>query len=128
MNTKEKGDVAVGLAIAHFVSEGKEVLLPIGDKQKYDLVIEDNGKFFKIQCKYTSYNAKGKRSYVAPLYVGGGNKSSNRHLHYKTGDFDLFFVATPDGSYLIPWDVLKRLKKEVALSHKYSEYKLRTAT
>lgn len=30
---------------------GKTVLLPFGENQRYDLVIEDKGRFLKVQCK-----------------------------------------------------------------------------
>jgi hypothetical protein len=47
VNTKGKGDMAVGQAICHFISLGYEVCLPIGDKRDYDFVIEKNGIGFK---------------------------------------------------------------------------------
>jgi hypothetical protein len=41
MNSKQKGDIALAKAIAYYIEAGYEVLLPIGDKRPYDLVIED---------------------------------------------------------------------------------------
>jgi hypothetical protein len=30
---------------------GKRVLMPLGDFQRYDLVFDDDGRFFRVQCK-----------------------------------------------------------------------------
>jgi len=42
MNTKTKGDLAIGQAINYFISSNYEVCLPIGDKREYDFVVEKN--------------------------------------------------------------------------------------
>ncbi len=39
MQTKQKGDVALGKAISYFLSNDYEVCLPIGDKRDYDLIV-----------------------------------------------------------------------------------------
>ncbi len=72
MNTKEKGGLAVAKAIQHYIFLGNEVLLPMGDKKPYDLVV-DCGQLKKVQCKYTTYCPKD--NYVVPLRVMGGNQS-----------------------------------------------------
>ena len=80
MNSKQKGDVALAKAISYFMESEYEVLLPIGDKRPYDLVVEDKeGNLIKIQSKYTSHKTKyGK--YVVPLRVMGGNRSSGNNI------------------------------------------------
>jgi len=104
MNSKTKGDWALSKAIAYFMEAGYEVLLPIGDKRPYDLVIEKDGKLQKVQCKYTSHKSK-YGVYLAPLRVMGGNRSSgNTAKKYNKEDFDLLFVYTEMGSkYCIPF-------------------------
>jgi hypothetical protein len=56
MNTKIKGDIAVGYAINYFLSNGYEVCLPIGDKRDYDLVAEKMGELKRVQIKYAGLN------------------------------------------------------------------------
>lgn len=77
MNTKERGDIAVGRAIAHYIQHGYEVCLPIGDKRAYDLVIEKDGILARVQVKYAGlYNSKDKC--LVALRITGGNQS----FHY----------------------------------------------
>lgn len=51
MNTKQLGDIAETQVIAALVKQGKNVLLPVGDRNRYDLVVEENGKFYRVQVK-----------------------------------------------------------------------------
>lgn len=37
--------------MAAFLKAGKVVLTPHGDSQRYDMVIDEGGKFIRIQCK-----------------------------------------------------------------------------
>lgn len=125
MNSKEKGDVVTAMAIAHYTSVGYQVLIPLGDKQKYDLVIDTGDGFKKVQCKYTSVSRKAG-VYEAPLRVMGGNQSFSSAKNYQEGDFDLLFVMTADGSkYEVPSSETNKLKSTITLGgNKYQEYRL----
>lgn len=124
LSSKEKGDIAMGKAISHYLSNKNEVCLPIGDKKKYDLIVDDQGNLLRIQCKYTSVKDKyGK--YQVPLRVMGGNQSYKTATRYKEGDFDLLFVCTKDMDiYEIPYDAIKSVKTTVSLGSRYQSYKL----
>lgn len=64
---------------------------------KYDLVIEQDGRLKRVQCKYTSH--KVGRCYEVPLRTYG----RNTHRIYQAGDFDLLYILTAGGEdYLIP--------------------------
>ena len=105
MNSKQKGDLCVSKAIAYYVEAGYEILLPLGDRRPYDLVIENSeGKLLKVQCKFTSYKSK-HGIFTASLKVCGGNRSSgNRIKKYQKTDFDILFVLTSEGSmYSVPY-------------------------
>ena len=124
MNSREKGDIAVGQSIAWYTSHGYELLLPLSDKNKFDVVVY-NGSFKKVQCKYTSYKPKGKSVFEVPLVVCGGNRSGNNRKRYKEGDFDLLFVVTAQQEmYEIPWEEVKEYKKAFTLGEKWEPYKL----
>ena len=102
MNSKRKGSLAVGEAIAHFVGEGITVLLPVSDCDKYDLVIDDGGVFKRVQCKYSS-GKESSGAYIVYLYTYGGYRKKTYHIKYKGGDFDLLFVyCSNNEKYLIP--------------------------
>lgn len=50
-NSKVIGEKTEGQILARLLQLEKTVLIPFGDNQRYDLVIDDNGKFLRIQCK-----------------------------------------------------------------------------
>lgn len=43
---KEKGNSALGIAIAYFSTNGYTVSIPLNDTQDYDIVIEKENKFY----------------------------------------------------------------------------------
>jgi len=108
MNSKEKGDIALSKAISYFVETGHEVLLPLGDRRPYDLVIEcSDGILKKIQCKFTSCKSR-HGNYIVPLRVMGGNRSRNDAVKYQKKDFDIIFVYTEAKDvYVIPFNEIK---------------------
>ena len=58
MTTKDKGNRAEGAVMAALIKKGKQVLLPIGENQRYDLVVDEGeGRFIRIQCKCGHLNS-----------------------------------------------------------------------
>jgi hypothetical protein len=122
MKSKEKGDLGTAKAISHYMGNGYEVLLPIGDKRPYDLVVENDGKLQKVQCKYTTHKSK-QGNFCVGLRITGGNQSFHTVKKYEEGDFDLLFAATEEGDYYeIPMKLLP--KSELTLGKKFEDYKL----
>lgn len=50
---KDKGRAGLSAAIAYFGMNGYTVSIPLNDTQNYDLVIEKDNIFQKVQCKAT---------------------------------------------------------------------------
>jgi hypothetical protein len=50
-NPKAVGERSEGIVLAELLKHGKVVLLPFGNNQRYDLVVDDNGRFVRIQVK-----------------------------------------------------------------------------
>ncbi|MBI2315420.1 hypothetical protein HYU93_05210 [Candidatus Daviesbacteria bacterium] len=50
-NTKEIGDTVIAGVPAQMLKKGYAILLPLGDSQRYDLVVDINSQFYRIQCK-----------------------------------------------------------------------------
>ena len=102
MNSKRKGSIAVGEAVAHFIARGMTVLVSISDCDKYDLVIDEEGVLKKIQCKYSS-SKEPSGAYIVDLSTYGGYRNKTYHIKYNKGDFDLLFVfCSNKEKYLIP--------------------------
>jgi hypothetical protein len=100
MTTIESGSRAVGAIMGRLIKKGFNVLLPIDGSLPYDLVIEKDGAFQKVQCK-SGWITKGAIAF----------KTCSSHFHTPTdrrtksytGLADLFAVYCPvnDTCYLI---------------------------
>jgi len=121
MNSKHKGSIAVSQCIAKLYKLGYEVLLPIGDRNPYDLVFDDGKRLCKVQVKFAGKSSKG--DYKAGLRIAGGNQSFNYVKKYKDNDFDFLFVYTEDGRcYLIQWNQIT-IRNEITIDDtKYQKY------
>ena len=123
MNTKTKGDLAVGFAIQHFIVNGYEVCLPIGDKRDYDLIVEKENILQRVQVKYAGiYPSKNNQCHVG-LRVTGGNQSYNYAKKYSDDAFEILFVYTARGKkYVLPWKEIVA-RNALYIEHaKYAKY------
>lgn len=122
VNSNKQGDVGVGRAIAHFVSQGFTVSVPLTDSQEYDLVVGDDSGLKKVQVKTTCY----KRNSVFTVNLKTSSKKKNRNL-YKSFDAskcDLLYILTDeDEEYIIPCEELEA-ETSLSMSDKYSKYKI----
>ena len=103
MNSKTVGERTEGIVLAELLKAGYVVLLPFGDNQRYDLVIEVEGQFKRIQCK-TARLAQGVlRFKTCSSYAHRG-----RGQRGYRGEADLFGVYAPaiKKVYLVPVDAV----------------------
>lgn len=123
MKTKQKGDIALTQAIAYFVANGYEVLLPIGDRTDYDCVIEKNGILQKVQVKFAGiYNCGTCK---VGLRITGGNQSRNYIKKYTEKSFDILFVYTEKKDmFFIPWNNITARNELTIEDKKYIKYKV----
>ena len=86
------------------VEQGFNVLIPMGNHQKYDLVIERNGKFTRIQVKHASSQNDGKSFLVKTRYdVRDISKSQRvRHETYSLEDCDYIMTEFENQFYIFP--------------------------
>ena len=125
MKTKDKGDLAAAQAIAHFVSSGYEVSLPIGDRKPYDMIIELDNALFKVQVKYAGFYSGSKR-FKAALRTMGGNRSFSTVKKYTATDFDLLFVYTENGrKFLFPWKDIENRNSISVEASKFANYEVK---
>lgn len=102
-NNKEKGRAGLSLAIAYFGTNGYTVSLPINDTQWYDLVVEKNGIFQTVQCKFTASKDKAINFRSTGGTNGGVYDSILNH------PLDLLFCADDDMNlFLIPVEDIKK--------------------
>lgn len=100
MNTKAIGERSEGQVLAALLSVGKVVLMPFGDNQRYDFVVDDGGKFLRVQCK--TGNLKDG-SVVFQTCSSSMHRTNGERRTYD-GEVDYFGVYCPDNKqcYLIP--------------------------
>ena len=124
MKTKEKGDLAMGHAINHFISAGYEVCLPIGDKKSWDMVVEKDQQLMKVQVKYAGIYGRDNKC-KAGLRITGGNKSSNNSKKYSDKEFDFLFIYTERGErYCVPWSRVSARNEITIEDRKYMAFKV----
>ena len=98
-NPKATGEQSEGQILARLLSLGRVVLMPFGDNQRYDFVVDDGGKFVRVQCK-TGRLKEGKVVFPSSssAYHRGGKRTS-----YK-GQVDFFGVYCRENNecYWVP--------------------------
>lgn len=101
-NTSHIGEISRTQIIAALTLQGKTILLPLSDHQRYDLVIEDHGIFQRVQCK-TGRLRNGVIRFV-PCSIDSRSKPGGRVCRSYRGEIDLFGVYCPDNNkcYLVP--------------------------
>jgi len=120
MNTRSKSNIGLARAISYFSSHGYFIFLPMGDQgSPIDLAVSlDGTNLQRVQCKYT--NAKHSASLMrrgivvweANLRVAKSRDNKIVITKYTADSFDLLFIATPQGDYLIDWPLhVKQLGK-----------------
>lgn len=99
-NTKSIGERSEGMILAKFLQRGWIVLMPFGDNQRYDFVIDRGNGFQKIQVK-TGRMINGCVKFSAcSSSVHRKNGTKKPYI----GEVDFFAIFCPQnlGSYLIP--------------------------
>jgi hypothetical protein len=96
--------------MAALVEAGKVVLIPCVDVRSYDLVIEDAGRFHRVQCK-TGRLFRGA-VYFRPHRLRAARRETGwerRVTDYK-GHVDYFGVYCPENGkvYLVPLEAVTR--------------------
>lgn len=88
--------------LAQLVARGYRVLLPFGVNQRFDLVIESNERFLKVQCKTGRLRSGAIRFKSVSVQ---SNTSATRERGY-AGEVDLFAIYCPENArvYLMPAD------------------------
>ena len=87
-----------------FIEHGFNVLVPLGNHQKYDLVLEHNNIFTRIQIKHATSHNDGKSFVVKTKYqVRDVNKTQRvSQKNYTLNDCDCFMTEFNNQFYIFP--------------------------
>ena len=99
--SKTRGNITELETAAALVRRNCGICIPYGDRSRYDLVADVDGKFLRIQCK-SSHTADGGRSFsfktCSVNYVDG----KRAHVGYSPEDVDYFATVFNNKCYLYP--------------------------
>ena len=102
LHPKTKGDVSEAHIVARLLEVGRTVLKPVGDNARFELVIYDEGRFQRVQCKtaYPDLRARNVLKFPACSSSNHARKGKRDYRH----DCDLFAVWSPltRKVYLVP--------------------------
>lgn len=100
MNSKAIGERTEGMILGKLMSLGNIVLMPFGNNQRYDLVIDVDSKFLKIQCKTATF--KNGCVFFNTCSTNGFNGKTKNYR----GQIDFFIVYCPQIQkfYQVPVD------------------------
>ncbi|MWV41491.1 group I intron-associated PD-(D/E)XK endonuclease [Natrialba sp. INN-245] len=91
-NSKDIGDKTEARAISELVSSGHSVSIPFGDNDKYDLVVDDGFRLYRIQCKTAWSNKERTIRFNTHTQT---TKDGAYHEETYSGEIDAFFVYYP---------------------------------
>lgn len=97
MKTFEKGNISESLVTGRFLELGYNVLIPFGGGHRYDIVIEINNEFKRVQIK-TGRIYKNKLVFNTT----SNNKGYKRKSYHDEVDYIAVYCHENNKSYLIP--------------------------
>ncbi len=97
MNSKQQGDIGEAVAIAYYSLKGYKISYPLTNNARYDLIIEKDNHFYRVQCKTTNFK-KSSGSFEVSTRTQGGNRSwKGTSKNISSEETDLLFVLTMEG-------------------------------
>jgi hypothetical protein len=115
---KQRGEWAELCFMARASDRGMNVFRPHGDSASYDVGVESNGRFLRVQVKSTSFWRNG--AYACNIVGPKGERYARGRL-----DFFAVYLVPVDVWYIVPFDVVERncsLNLTPRKGHKFSQY------
>jgi hypothetical protein len=99
---KDIGDRSTLAAMLGLKAAGYALLVPFGENTRYDLVIDNGGPMWRVQCKTGRLRNGGITFAVTSCYGHHRNPTTARRTYH--GQVDYFAVYCPEtaGVYLTP--------------------------
>lgn len=102
LNSKQKGNITEVECMLAFLKLGYNVLMPYGDCERYDFVVDIEGKLLKIQVK-TSSDSHIDEGYIIFKCANKTTKEGQFIRHpYTKEQIDYFMTSYNGQYYLIP--------------------------
>jgi hypothetical protein len=111
-NSKDRGDETEAAVLQELIARGYSVSVPFGDNDNYDLVLDDGGDLYRIQCK-TAWSNKPEtlRFNTHSQTTRGGSY----HEETYEEEIDAFIVRYPEGGTLSWIDIDEATEQKMEL-------------
>jgi hypothetical protein len=121
MDTKMKGDIAEIEVQLKALKLGWDVLVPVGDRLPYDLVVIINNKFVKLQVK-SAWLSKEEGVYLIDVRRTKTNRRVMKREKYTNNDFDfaIIFISDLNVFYVIPVEIFNSFAGSITLHEEVS--------
>lgn len=116
------GSAAELLVAARLVDKGYTVLWPLMTQSRYDIVIEKDGNFQRVQVKKATLSKTGEFEY---LQARLSTRNKNSRPKYEEGEFDLFAFTDMNKIWIAPFGELEGYTS-VCLGSSNPKYKPQT--
>lgn len=101
-DTKRIGNISEIAVMAALVKKHRAVLVPWGENDRYDLVVEDQGTFKRIQCK----TGRLKQGNSVIIFNTESQSKAGRQSYRGQVEYIGVYCPTLDTSYLVPIELL----------------------
>jgi hypothetical protein len=121
MTYKRRGEWVELLFMARAAQRGFNVSKPWGDSSRYDVSVEDDGRFRRVQVKSTDV-ARGEDGFICYL-----KRTGIQYYRIEEVDFFAIYIVRKDAWFVLPAKVVLRLKSNIRLApgnkkQKYARY------
>ncbi|WP_135820427.1 group I intron-associated PD-(D/E)XK endonuclease [Halostella litorea] len=101
MNPSRRGDETEAVLLQRLLSSGVSVSVPFGDSDRYDLIVDERGELYRVQCKTGNWVNGTVRFNLYTSTVDGGERVDR---DYTEGEVDAYAVYSPDtaAAYWVP--------------------------
>lgn len=99
LNPSQIGLITEQKCQLYLLERGFNILVPIGNYQKYDLVIEKNNKFYRIQIKHST---EKENSFIVRTRYDVRDNGKVRKETYQKEDIDYFMTEFQGIFYMFP--------------------------
>jgi hypothetical protein len=101
VNTSRRGDETEAILLARLLDCGCSVSVPFGDSDRYDLLVDDDGYLFRVQCKTGSWVNGAVRFKLYSSTVADGERVD---AEYTADEVDAYAVysSETDAAYWVP--------------------------
>ena len=100
INSKTVGEMSEAVCMTELLKKNIPVSLPWGDNQPYDMIMDYNGKLYKLQCK-TARTVIENETFLIPTCSIHSNMYNTYKSSYE-GLIDFFISFYQNEIYLIP--------------------------